>query len=176
MPKRKRTIVCVGNDAFGLEVRRLVLESFGYNTIIKPDFDSLLVVLAVRPVDLVMLDFSDLSEVENSIIRKLRESYPKQLLMLLAPIPYVDPKIAALVDCVLTKGATPNEFKEAIEGCFGQKPGRGRLARALSFAGAFIGVASEVIRRRGSFNVVSIDRSSSHPNRTGPIRTVRAIR
>lgn len=173
MPKRKRTIVCVGNDAFGLEVRRLVLESFGYNAIVKPDCDSLFVVLGVRPVDMVMLDFSDLSEVENSTIRTIRERYPKQLLMLLAPIPYVDPKITAMVDCVLTKGATPSEFKAAIEGCFGPKGTGGKLARAMSFVGAFIGVASEVIRHRRSFNVISIDRASARAQRTGVIRASR---
>ena len=143
-----RTIMCVGDDAFGLEVRRLVLESFGYNAIVKPDCEAALVVLGLRRVDLVIFDFSDLNEAHSDCIRALKRRNPEQRLMLLAPVPYVEQATAELVDCVLTKGILPSEFKEAIEKCVNPKHGRGKLKVALSVAGAWMGVAAELIRTR----------------------------
>jgi len=154
MSEKNRTILCVGNDEFGLEVRRLVLESFGYNAIVKPDCASALVVLGMRPIDLVVIDFSDLTEAHRKCIRMLRERHPQQRLMLLAPLPYVDKEIASYFDCVMIKGLAPEELKVAVENCLAPRSGKGKFAIALAIAGGWVGVASELLSRHSWRNSV----------------------
>ncbi len=144
---QQQRIVCTGNEAFGLEVRRLLLEAFGYHARVLPDCAAASRAITQDRTDLVILDYSELTKWETECIRSLRAAHPAQRILLLAPAPYVEADVSALVDCVLMKGASPEEFREAIHACIGSNSGGRRMLTLASLFGALLGTARRLLKR-----------------------------
>lgn len=158
----QQRIVCTGDDASGLEIRCLVLESFGYQVRLLPSCAAASGAIAAERVKLVILDYSELNQAQIKCIRSLRVAHPAQLILLIAPMFYVNSDVSALVDCVLLKGATPEEFRQAVQSCIGSDRTGPMLALAI-FVGAVIGTARLLLKRRKSASISDVRRPALVP-------------
>ena len=161
----QQRIVCTGNEAFGLEVRRLVLESFGYRARVLPNCAAISESIAAKRIDLVILDYTELEHEQQECVRNLRASHPAQRIMLVAPVPYLDSEVSSLVDCVLMKGSSPDEFREAVQSCIGNDGSR-KMIRLATFIGTVLGVAHLLFKGRKASSKDFSAESAAEPLRS----------
>ncbi len=101
------TILCIDDEATGLQIRKLVLERAGYRVITATDGVSGLQLFRQHPIDVVLLDFSMPGMNGDEVAVALRAFNPAVPILLLSAYVSLPERINTLVDACLTKGEGP---------------------------------------------------------------------
>jgi CheY-like chemotaxis protein len=110
-----RLILCVDDDANGLFVRKMTLESRGYRVLTAENGPDGISLFASEPIDLVLLDFmmpGMNGDVVAERMRGLKASVPILLLSAYVDLPH---ETFERVDKYMTKGDGPVAMLKAIE-------------------------------------------------------------
>ena len=113
-PKNVGAILCVDDEAVGLSVRKMMLESQGYRVFTAENGPDGLAIFSVEPIDLVVLDYK-MPGMNGDLVaermKQLKRSVPILLLSAYVDLPR---ETLALVDGYLTKGEGPLAMLTAI--------------------------------------------------------------
>lgn len=116
-------ILCVDDEGVGLSIRKMLLESRGYEVFTAESGPDALVLLSSETIDIVILDYlmpGMNGDVVAQKIKDLRDDLP--IIMLSAYIDLPDEALAA-VDRSLTKGEPTIVLLEAIQDLLGIRQG-----------------------------------------------------
>lgn len=100
-------ILCIDDEALGLQIRKAVLERAGYRVITAMDGPTGLNIFARESIDAVVLDYSmpSMSGVDVAIeIRRIRQEVPILLLSAYVNLPS---EVTGVVDTTILKGDGP---------------------------------------------------------------------
>jgi DNA-binding response OmpR family regulator len=112
--RRRHNILCVDADGFGLQLRRLVLETAGHRVFAFTRTDEALQLLSNYHVEAVMLD-DTLEEQHPGTARTIRELQPATPILLLSNHLYPPASARPFIDTFLTKGDAPEALLAEIE-------------------------------------------------------------
>ena len=116
MGKRPK-ILCVDDQAANLQVRALMLQQFGCDTVCAHNHDSAMRAVAENKVDLLVIDYhlAD-GETGDMIAREARQLRPDVRLIMLTGDAKVPEEVGDSVDAVIIKGASnPTDLLDMIE-------------------------------------------------------------
>jgi CheY-like chemotaxis protein len=108
-------ILCIDDEALGLQIRKAVLERAGYRVVTAQDGNSGLNFFTGNTVDAVILDYSmpGMNGGEVAIaMRKFKAATPILLLSAYVDLP---PEVVRSVSCILTKGDGPTTLIEKVQ-------------------------------------------------------------
>lgn len=101
---KSRLILCVDDEAVGLQVRRILLERAGYQVLTAQDGFSGIQIFADEPVDAVVLDYSMPGMHGGEVARQMRLTKPEVPILLLSAYVGLPDEVSSLVDVYMTKG------------------------------------------------------------------------
>lgn len=108
------TILCIDDEALGLQIRRTVLEHAGYRVLIAEDGPTGLSLFRGNPIDGVVLDYY-MPEMDGGVVAEtMRRERPEVPIMLLSAYINLPAETVALVDVTLLKGEGPLELLEKL--------------------------------------------------------------
>jgi CheY-like chemotaxis protein len=125
--KNAKAILCVDDEATGLAVRKMLLESRGYRILTAENGRDALVLFSAEDVDLVVLDYSMPGMNGDIVAEKMKELRPEIPIVLLSAYVDLPTETLALVDKSITKGEPPPVLLGTIEQLLGDsRNGRSR--------------------------------------------------
>jgi CheY-like chemotaxis protein len=104
MDNKAQLVLCVDDEAVGLQVRKILLERAGYRVLTAPDGYSGLELFANQPVDVVILDYSMPGMHGGEVALKMRQTKPEVPILLLSAYVGLPEEVSSLVDVYMTKG------------------------------------------------------------------------
>ncbi len=108
------TILCIDDEALGLEIRRAVLERAGYQVLTAADGETGLTIFRRNAVDGVVLDYY-MPEMDGGVVAEtMRRERPQVPIMLLSAYINLPTEVVTLVDVTLLKGEGPRELLEKL--------------------------------------------------------------
>ena len=108
------TILCIDDEALGLEIRRAVLEHAGYKVLTAVDGPTGLTLFRGNAVDGVVLDYY-MPEMDGGVVAQaMRSERPQVPIMLLSAYINLPTDVVQLVDVTLLKGEGPLELLEKL--------------------------------------------------------------
>ena len=135
---KKITLLCIDDREEGLAIRKLFLETYGYDVLTAPNGKLGLEVLNKRSIDGVILDYRMPDMDGGAVATQIRRVNPKIPIVLLSGYPSEIPdRVRHLADAFVLKGRPPGELLSALERSVGRgqrrakiDPDSTRLARA----------------------------------------------
>lgn len=118
----KPLILCIDDEALGLQIRKTVLERAGYRVMTAMDGPTGLNIFAKESVDAVVLDYAmpGMSGLEVAAeMRRLRRAVPILLLSAYVNLP---PETAGMVDLMILKGDGPDVLLAKVQEALPQQP------------------------------------------------------
>lgn len=115
-------ILCIDDEALGLQIRKTVLERAGYRVMTAMDGPTGLNIFAKESVDAVVLDYAmpGMSGLEVAAeMRRLRRAVPILLLSAYVNLP---PETAGMVDLMILKGDGPDVLLAKVQEALPQQP------------------------------------------------------
>lgn len=104
------TILCIDDEALGLQIRRAVLERAGYRVLTAVDGPTGLSLFRDHAVDVVVLDYY-MPEMDGGVVADaMRRERPEVPILLLSAYINLPPDVVSLVDVTLLKGEGPIEL------------------------------------------------------------------
>jgi CheY-like chemotaxis protein len=143
---RKPKILCVDDKVDNLRIRAMLLEQFGYETVLASDHNSALRACMENSIDLAVIDYH-LAQGERGdvLAHDIRVMRPKLPLIMLTGDPQLPDSAAENVDAVLVKGqCNPRALLDVIEQLL---PGATSVRRPMSI-GASDKPKQEIAKRR----------------------------
>lgn len=116
------TILCIDDEALGLEIRKAVLERSGYRVLTAVDGATGLSLFRGNAIDGVVLDYYMPEMDGGAVAEAMRRERPEIPIMLLSAYINLPTEVVALVDVTLLKGEGPEELLEKLRSMIG-KPG-----------------------------------------------------
>lgn len=108
------TILCIDDEALGLEIRKAVLETAGYQVLTATDGPNGLTLFRGNPIDGVVLDYY-MPEMDGGVVAQtMRRERPEVPIMLLSAYINLPTEVITLVDVTLLKGEGPQELLEKL--------------------------------------------------------------
>jgi CheY-like chemotaxis protein len=107
-------ILCIDDEALGLEIRRTVLEHAGYQVLTAVDGAAGLSLFRTRPVQGVVLDYYMPGMDGGEVAEAMRRERPEIPIMLLSAYINLPPEVISLVDVTLLKGEGPVELLDKL--------------------------------------------------------------
>lgn len=108
------TILCIDDEALGLQIRKAVLERAGYRVLTAIDGPAGLALFQGEAVDGVVLDFY-MPEMDGGVVAEaMRRERPNIPIMLLSAYINLPTEVVELVDVTLLKGEGPLELLEKL--------------------------------------------------------------
>jgi CheY-like chemotaxis protein len=108
------TILCIDDEALGLEIRKAVLEQAGYNVLTAVDGATGLSLFRGNTIDGVVLDYY-MPEMDGGAVAKtMRTERPEVPIMLLSAYINLPAEVVSLADVTLLKGEGPRELLEKL--------------------------------------------------------------
>ena len=117
-----KVILCVDDEATGLLVRRMLLESQGYAVVTAESGPEALQLLSTHNLDLVVLDYSMPGMDGDTVAQKMKEAKPDLPIILLSAYVDLPRETLALVEKSLTKGEPPALLLDTIAQLLGGNP------------------------------------------------------
>jgi len=108
------TILCIDDEALGLQIRRAVLERAGYQVLTAMDGPSGLSLFRGNPVDGVVLDYYMPEMDGGAVAREMRSERPHVPILLLSAYINLPAEVVALADVTLLKGEGPVELLDKL--------------------------------------------------------------
>lgn len=109
------TILCIDDEALGLQIRRAVLERAGYQVLTAVDGRTGLSLFRGHPVDGVVLDYYMPEMDGGAVAQAMRGERPEVPIMLLSAYINLPADVVALADVTLLKGEGPLELLEKLK-------------------------------------------------------------
>jgi CheY-like chemotaxis protein len=108
------TILCIDDEALGLQIRKAVLERAGYQVLTAVDGATGLNLFREHPIDGVVLDYY-MPEMDGGAVAKaMRRERPDIPIMLLSAYINLPAEVVTLVDVTLLKGEGPAELLDKL--------------------------------------------------------------
>jgi CheY-like chemotaxis protein len=126
----RKVILCVDDEAMGLSVRKMLLESRGYRVLTAGSGPDALVLFSSEDVDLVLLDYLMPGMNGDVVARKMKDLRPDLPIIMFSAYVDLPSETLALVDKSVTKGESPTVLLEAIAELLGDR--HGLRSRAIS--------------------------------------------
>ena len=103
-------ILCIDDEALGLQIRKAVLERAGYRVLTALDGASGLNLFADQPVDGVILDYFMPVMDGGQVATTMRKQRPDVPILLLSAYINLPPEVVQMVDFTVLKGEGPVEL------------------------------------------------------------------
>ncbi len=126
----RKSILCVDDEAIGLSVRKMLLESRGYRVFVAETGADALVLFSSEDLDLVILDYLMRGMNGDIVAQRMKELRPELPIIMLSAYVDLPSETLALVDKSVTKGEPPTVLLEAIAELLGDR--RDLHSRAIS--------------------------------------------
>jgi CheY-like chemotaxis protein len=104
MKLNSNLVLCVDDEAVGLQVRKILLERAGYRVLTASDGPSGLEIFSSEPVDAVVLDYSMPGMHGGEVATRMRQTKPQVPILLLSAYMGLSTEVTSLVDLYMTKG------------------------------------------------------------------------
>jgi CheY-like chemotaxis protein len=118
----KKTILCIDDDTAGLTLRKMMLESEGYEVFIAGSGEEGLALLQTHHVDAIVLDYQMPTMNGADVARFIRESRPDLPIVLLSGYVEDIPSAALnLVNAFVTKGGSPGQLLHVVRSTVGRR-------------------------------------------------------
>ncbi len=114
-PVAVKTVLCVDDERIGLRVRKIMLESRGFNVLTASDGRQGLAVFDENKVDLVVLDYFMPDMNGGEVAAELRRRRPELPIIFLSAYFSLPPEALELANAFITKGDPPDALLEKIE-------------------------------------------------------------
>jgi len=125
--KTKKTVLCIDDDTAGLTLRKMMLESEGYEVFISASGEEGLALLERQHIDAIVLDYQMPTMNGADVARLIREKRPDLPIVLLSGYVEDVPTAALnLVNAFVTKGGSPGQLLHVVRSTMGKGAG-GRL-------------------------------------------------
>ncbi|MGA7525024.1 MAG: response regulator [Acidobacteriaceae bacterium] len=108
------TILCIDDEALGLQIRRAVLERAGYRVLTAIDGPAGLAAFRKERVDGVVLDYYMPEMDGGAVAETMRQERPDVPILLLSAYINLPLEVVELVDMTLLKGEGPQELLEKL--------------------------------------------------------------
>ena len=112
---RPKTVLCVDDERIGLRVRKIMLESRGYNVLTANDGTEGLKIFEQNLVDVVILDYYMPGLNGGDVAAEMRRRRPGVPIVFLSAYFSLPPKRLELADAFITKGDPPDVLIEKIQ-------------------------------------------------------------
>jgi CheY-like chemotaxis protein len=104
MKLNSNLVLCVDDEAVGLQVRKILLERAGYRVLTASDGPSGLEIFCSEPVEAVVLDYSMPGMHGGQVAIRMRQAKPLVPILLLSAYMGLPSEVTTLVDLYMTKG------------------------------------------------------------------------
>jgi len=104
MKLNSNLVLCVDDEAVGLQVRKILLERAGYRVLTASDGPSGLEIFSSEPVEAVVLDYSMPGMHGGEVAVRMRQTKPQVPILLLSAYMGLSPEVTSVVDLYMTKG------------------------------------------------------------------------
>jgi CheY-like chemotaxis protein len=129
------TILCIDDEALGLQIRKAVLERAGYQVLTAIDGPTGLSLFRGNEVDGVVLDYY-MPEMDGGVVAEtMRRERPHIPIMLLSAYINLPSEVIAMVDVTMLKGEGPQELLEKLRSMLGTAGLNGSVKHAAGEAG-----------------------------------------
>jgi CheY-like chemotaxis protein len=108
------TILCIDDEALGLQIRKTVLERAGYNVLTALDGPDGLALFRKQAIDGVILDYYMPEMDGGAVAQAMRRERPQIPILLLSAYINLPADVVALVDVTLLKGEGPIELLDKL--------------------------------------------------------------
>jgi CheY-like chemotaxis protein len=108
------TILCIDDEALGLEIRKAVLERAGYQVLTAVDGPAGLSLFRGNAVDGVVLDYYMPEMDGGAVAEAMRRERPEVPIMLLSAYINLPANVVELADVTVLKGEGPQELLEKL--------------------------------------------------------------
>jgi CheY-like chemotaxis protein len=109
-----KVILCVDDEAVGLSVRKMLLESRGYRVLTAESGADALVLFSSENLDLVILDYLMPGMNGDVVAEKMKVLRPDLPILMLSAYVDLSSETLALVDKFVTKGEPPRVLLQSI--------------------------------------------------------------
>jgi CheY-like chemotaxis protein len=116
-------ILCIDDEALGLQIRKAVLEHAGYRVLTALDGSSGLSLLWDHPVDGVVLDYFMPAMDGGQVAATMRRQRPEVPILLLSAYVNLPTEVVEMVDFTVLKGQGPEELLQKIGEMLESRPG-----------------------------------------------------
>ena len=103
----KLLILCIDDEALGLQIRKAVLERAGYRVLTAMDGSTGLSLFAQESVDAVVLDYAMPTMSGTDVAKEMRRMRNDVPILLLSAYVNLPPEVVAVVDLTILKGDGP---------------------------------------------------------------------
>jgi CheY-like chemotaxis protein len=108
------TILCIDDEALGLQIRKAVLERAGYRVLTAVDGPTGLSLFRGNTIDGVVLDYY-MPEMDGGVVaEEMRRERPEVPIMLLSAYINLPTDVVTMVDMTLLKGEGPMELLDKL--------------------------------------------------------------
>lgn len=125
-------ILCVDDEALGLQIRKAVLERAGYRVLTALDGSSGLTLFFDQPVEGVILDYFMPGMDGGQVATAMRKQRPEVPILLLSAYINLPPEVVRMVDFTVLKGEGPVELlarvRQMLDGRAGDREALGESA------------------------------------------------
>ncbi len=108
-------ILCIDDEALGLQIRKVVLERAGYCVLTALDGASGLNLFSKHPVDAVILDYFMPGMNGGEVASEMRRTRAEVPILLLSAYVDLPTEVTQLVDFTLMKGDGPETLMEKVQ-------------------------------------------------------------
>ncbi len=112
---RAKTVLCVDDERIGLRVRKIMLESHGFNVLTASDGRQGISVFNQNHVDLVVLDYFMPDMNGGDVAAEIRKSRPDVPIIFLSAYFSLPPEALELANAFITKGDPPDALLDKID-------------------------------------------------------------
>jgi len=109
------TVLCVDDEALGLQIRRALLEMAGYTVLTALDGKSALTLFADNTIDAVLLDYLMPEMDGGQVAAAMRSANPRVPILLHSACVDLPPETVDLVDATLPKGEGPETLISRLQ-------------------------------------------------------------
>jgi CheY-like chemotaxis protein len=110
----RKNVLCVDDEAVGLSVRKMTLESAGYHVFTAENGPDGLALFNAEPIDLVILDYKMPGMNGDIVAERMKRFKPSIPILLFSAYVDLPRETLALVDRYLTKGEGPLPMLHAV--------------------------------------------------------------
>jgi CheY-like chemotaxis protein len=125
-----KTVLCVDDEAVGLSVRKMVLESEGYHVFTAENGPEGLAMFSAQRVDLVVLDYKMPRMNGDVVAERMKRLKPSVPILLLSAYVDLPRETLAQVDRYMTKGEGPLPMLQAVAELLREASRRSRATSA----------------------------------------------
>ena len=121
-------ILCIDDEALGLQIRKAVLEREGYRVLTAQDGSSGLTLFAGEPIEGVILDYFMPGMDGGQVAVAMRQQRPEVPILLLSAYVNLPQEVVTMVDFTLLKGEGPSELLAKVRRMLEPQRGSGTEA------------------------------------------------